>query len=307
MPTDALLRHRKLRLVQRRTLWCLTWFGAFCGALFLAAPAVWWFYCGESFLSLTERRPAEILVVEGWIGRDGVRAAATEFERGAYQYVVTSGGVSKSEGWAEGGWSYAEGARQELIRSGVPETKIIVAPAIDVDRQRTYESALAVWRKLQSLSIKPTSINVFTRGPHARRSRLVFAKVEGSGTKVGVISWSPSRNQAEPWWRGSNRAKDLLIETVGYLFEALFNSGRGPTVTLARGEISGGTSSLPTLGEVRHDLFVGNYRISSLKLNHCPDRSLTPILARSPVYREQTVCSKAQITRLRFLLSLKFS
>ena len=50
------------------------------------------------FLSLTERRPAEILVVEGWIGRDGVRAAATEFERGVYRYVVTSGGVSNPRG-----------------------------------------------------------------------------------------------------------------------------------------------------------------------------------------------------------------
>ena len=236
MPTDALLRPRRLRLVQRRTLWCLTWLGAFCVALFLAAPAVWWFYCGESFLSLTERRPAEILVVEGWIGRDGVRAAATEFERGVYRYVVTSGGVSESEGWTEGGWSYAEGAQQELIRSGVPEAKIIVAPAMDVERQRTYESALAVWRKLQSLSIKPKSINIFTLGPHARRSRLVFAKVEGSETRVGVMSWTPSCNQAGPWWRSSHRAKELLTETVGYLFEALLNSGRSPTATLARGD-----------------------------------------------------------------------
>jgi uncharacterized SAM-binding protein YcdF (DUF218 family) len=155
------------------------------------------------FLSLTERRPAEILVVEGWIGRDGVRAAATEFERGVYRYVITSGGVSESEGWTEGGWSYAEGAQQELIRSGVPEAKIIVAPAMDVERQRTYESALAVWRKLQSLSIKPKSINIFTLGPHARRSRLVFAKVEGSETRVGVISWTPSCNQAGPWCGGA--------------------------------------------------------------------------------------------------------
>ena len=84
------------------------------------------------------------------------------------------------------------------------------------------------WRKLQSLSIKPKSINIFTLGPHARRSRLVFAKVEGSETRVGVISWTPSCNQAGPWWRRSTRAKELLTETVGYLFEALLNSGRSP-------------------------------------------------------------------------------
>jgi hypothetical protein len=236
MPTDVLLRPSRLRLVQRRNLWCPTWLGAFCVALFLAAPAVWWFYCGESFLSLTERRPAEILVVEGWIGREGVRAAATEFERGAYRYVVTSGGVSKAEGWTEGGWSYAQGAQQELIRSGVPESKIIIAPAVDVERQRTYESALAVWRKLQSLSIMPKFVNIFTLGPHARRSRLVFAKAEVSKTKVGVISWTPSCDQGVPWWYRSKRAKDLLTETVGYLFEVLLSSGRGPTADPGTGK-----------------------------------------------------------------------
>jgi hypothetical protein len=38
------------------------------------------------------RLPAEILVVEGWIGRDGVRAPAAEFEQSGYQYVVATGG-----------------------------------------------------------------------------------------------------------------------------------------------------------------------------------------------------------------------
>jgi hypothetical protein len=56
---------------------------------------------------------------------------------------------------------------------------------------------------------------------------LVFAKVEGSETQVGVVSWVPSNYQASPWWRSSDRARDLIGETVGYLFEAFFNSGRG--------------------------------------------------------------------------------
>jgi uncharacterized SAM-binding protein YcdF (DUF218 family) len=212
--------------VQRRTLWFPTWLGAFWVALFLSAPGVWWCCYGEGFLSLTERQPAEVLVVEGWIGRDGVRAAATEFAQRGYRYVVASGGVTKDEGWQEGGWSYAEGAQHELIRSGIPETQIIVAPARNTERQRTFEAAVAVSRALQAKGVHANGVNVFTWGPHARRSRLVFAKVCPSDTKVGVISWVPPTDGAVPWWKSSDRAKELLTETAGYVFEAFFNSGR---------------------------------------------------------------------------------
>jgi uncharacterized SAM-binding protein YcdF (DUF218 family) len=217
---------RRFRLIERREIWCPTWFGSFCLALLFVVPAIWWCSHGESFLSLTERLPAEVLVVEGWIGRNGVRAAEVEFTQRAYQYVVPTGGVTGATSWEEPGWSYAEGTGRELIRLGVPKDRIVVAPAKDTETHRTYESAIAVRRALQIKGIEPKAINVFTLGPHARRSRLVFAKVEGPGTKVGVIAWTPSGDAAVPWWRSSARAKQLLSETIGYLFEALLNSGR---------------------------------------------------------------------------------
>jgi len=215
------------RLAQRRTFWCPTLFGCFCIVALLAIPLAWWFVCGESFLSLTRRLPAELLVVEGWIGRDGVRAAEVEFEQRGYQYVVATGGIASAKGWEAPGLSYAEATGRELIRLGVAKDRIIVAPAKGTETHRTYESAVAVWRALQTRGIQPKAINVFTLGPHARRSCLVFAKTEGPGTKVGVIAWTPSADEAVPWWRSSDRAKALLAETAGFLYEALLNSGRG--------------------------------------------------------------------------------
>jgi DUF218 domain-containing protein len=226
------LPHPRLRLIRRRAVWCPTWSGAICIALLLLIPLFWWFVSGELFLSMTQRlSPANVLVVEGWIGRDGVRAAATEFRQHGYEFIVATGGLTAAERWEKGGWSYAEGAQHELIRSGIPLDRIIVAPSRNTQSQRTYESAIAVWRALQANGIQPKSLNVFTFGPHARRSRLVFAKVEGPETRVGVVSWVPSDYQASPWWQSSDRARDLIGETVGYLFEALLNSGRGSNST----------------------------------------------------------------------------
>jgi hypothetical protein len=215
----------RLRLAQRRTVWCPTLVGTFCILTLLAIPTVWWFICGESFLSLTQRVPADVLVVEGWIGFDGLSAAEEEFEKRGYEYIVAAGGL-KSSLWQVGSSNYAEMAGRELLRLGIPKDKIIVAAARDTENQRTHESAVAVWRALQARGVHPKTLTVFTLGPHARRSRLVFAKVEGPGTQVGVLSWVPSDYKTMPWWRSSERAKELITETAGYVYEALLNSGR---------------------------------------------------------------------------------
>lgn len=69
-------------------------------------------------------------------------------------------------------------------------------------------------------------MNIFTLSVHSRRSRLVFSKAFPSETSVGVVSWIPSTYKLAPWWKSSDRASDLLKETVGYFFELLLNSGR---------------------------------------------------------------------------------
>jgi uncharacterized SAM-binding protein YcdF (DUF218 family) len=210
-------------------------------AALLVISAGWWLLCGESFLSLTQRSPADVLVVEGWIGRPGVRAAVAEFEQRGYQYIVATGGLTSGR-WEDISESYAEMASAEMIRSGVPKERIVVATAKSTESGRTFESAVAVWRSLRADGINPKHINVFTFGPHARRSRLVFAKVDGPGTDVGVIAWVPPGSTDLSWWRSSERAREMLAETTGYWYEVLFNSGR-----TSNSPVEGGSAVLKTL------------------------------------------------------------
>jgi uncharacterized SAM-binding protein YcdF (DUF218 family) len=231
-------RVARLRLAQRRTVWCPTWLGLFCIAVLLVIPAVWWWSCGESFLSVTRRLPAKVLVVEGWIGRTGIRAARAEFEEHGYQYIAPTGGLT-SGFWEDGLSNYAEMAARELIRLGVPTDKIVVSATTETESHRTFESAVAVRRVLEARGIRPTTLDVFTFGPHAMRSALVFTKVLGPKTNVGVVAWLPSIYKTEPWWRSSKRAKQFLEESVGYLYEVLLNSGRRSNDPAAEEQLAG--------------------------------------------------------------------
>jgi hypothetical protein len=216
--------HRRLRVFERRTVWCPTLFGSLLLVLALVTFGASWFVLGESFLTLNRRLPAEVLVVEGWIGYDGLRAAATEFRQHGYQYVVTTGGATDDR-WSDHRWNYAEMAERELVRSGIAAEKIIVAPSRDALNQRTYASAVAACEALQARDLHPDAFNVFTLGPHARRSRLVFAKASHL-EKVGAIGWVRPSDRTLSWWRSSERAKEFVAETVAYGYELLLNSGR---------------------------------------------------------------------------------
>jgi hypothetical protein len=200
------------------------WLLLFC---VVVVPATVWGWFGERFLSHTERLPADTLVVESWIQPDALHAAAAEFRSGGYRHLVITGGLTGSKG-TQRRKSYAALAQRELGDAGIAKDEIITAEMPDVDRQRTHAMAVAVQRALHAQNVHPAAVNIFTAGAHARRSRLVYAKVFGSEVKVGAISWTPTDRTANAaWWRSSERTLELVKETVGYLNELLFNSGRG--------------------------------------------------------------------------------
>ena len=68
-------------LWKRRNLWWPTWTGWIGIMALLVTPLLGWGLIGERFLSLTKRLDAEVLIVECWIGKDGLIAAVEEFKK----------------------------------------------------------------------------------------------------------------------------------------------------------------------------------------------------------------------------------
>lgn len=216
------------RFFKRRTLWWPTWPVWLFAVVVLGIPLALWASYGESFLAVTDRQPADVLVVEGWVGVEGILAAKAEFERGGYRFIVTSGGAIRPR-WNPEQWNYALEARKVLLRAGVAPHRALAAPARDVESQRTFIAAVAVRRVLETGVPQVKTVTVFTTRAHARRSRLVFSKALPADIPVGCIAWIPSYEGPGPWWTSSERTLDLLKETLGYVFEGLLSSGRALT------------------------------------------------------------------------------
>jgi hypothetical protein len=210
---------------RRRVVWLPTWLGLL---LFVAAsttPIVFWALEGEKILSANAEVPHDVLVVEGWIMDEPVQAAGKLFLSGGYRYAVAAGSYT-GEKWFKLRWSTAEEARKNLALTGVPADRIVLAQAPDVEAHRTYATAVTAKAALDARGIKPTAVTVYTLGAHGFRSRLVFQKVFGPGTPVGVITWKPPEVSTVRWWRDSDRAVDMMKETLGCVWEWAFDSGR---------------------------------------------------------------------------------
>jgi hypothetical protein len=218
-----------LHLFQRRNIWWPTWKGWLLLFFVFVAPVTIWAWLGEPYLTRNDAVVADTLVIESWIQADALHAAAAEYRSGGYRHLVITGGLTGSKGSLRRR-SYSSIATRELLDAGVAQAEIIAAETPDVENQRTYVMAVSVRRVLEERNVRPAAVNVFTAGAHARRSRLVYAKVFGPEVKVGVMAWTVwDRTASRPWWTSSERTLELIKETLGYSYELLFDSGRTAT------------------------------------------------------------------------------
>jgi hypothetical protein len=62
------------------------------------------------------------------------------------------------------------------------------------------------------------SINVLTEDAHARRTQMLFEKAFGSGVAVGIISIPDPDYDAKHWWRTSEGVREVLGESIAYIY-----------------------------------------------------------------------------------------
>ena len=76
---------------------------------------------------------------------------------------------------------------------------------------------MALERRLNKEGFNEASIDVVSLGVHARRSWFLFEKIFSS-VNVGVIAISPNEYDVSRWWLSSGGVRDVISESIAYLY-----------------------------------------------------------------------------------------
>ena len=209
----------RFHLFRRRQVWLPTLWG---WLILLAITGTACVLAGRHIYTLlapNDPAPrARILVVEGWMSEIELDQAVAVFRSGKYERIVTTGGPI--EDWVElrGSMTYAELAASYLIKHGLDATEVTAVSPPASAQDRTFLSAVKVrdWAAKQGLALE--ALDVFSRGVHSQRSRMLYRMAFGPNIDVGVLSALRQNYDERHWWRTTATAQSVLEETIGLLW-----------------------------------------------------------------------------------------
>jgi hypothetical protein len=201
--------------IQRTEIWLPTLQGWFVlGILLILGFAALgrWIY---PFMAVTRPLVAEVAVVEGWLPDDALKSLVEELK--SYRLVLTTGYPVPYGRYLSHYEDFAQVAADTLVVLGLPKEQVIAVPRSRVERNRTLLSALRIqdWLQVQNLEVQ--TINVYSYGPHARRSWLLFQRALHP-RQVGIVAVHPREYDIHQWWTTSNGTRSLLSEVIALLY-----------------------------------------------------------------------------------------
>lgn len=210
-------------IITRRERWALSWRGWLVILAFILLACFLFLKESYPFLAVTHPINADRLVVEGWVHEYAIKVAIGEFQSGKYESIYTTGGPVAGIGhYISDPFTNASVAAGRLRADGVSAEKVKMVPARVIDRDRTYGAALALKTWFLEHGIVAPRMNIVTEDLHARRTRLLFEKAFGNNISIGIIAVSNPDYDARHWWRYSAGVRDLLAETIAYVYARFF-------------------------------------------------------------------------------------
>jgi hypothetical protein len=169
-------------------------------------------------LAVTAPVKGEILIIEGWLPDYALEAAVARFQEGNYGFLITTGGPLARGSHLVEFDNFAEVSAATLRATGFDSKRLVVVPTPAVQKDRTYASSVAVkeWIEVNGMAIK--RVDVFTLGPHARRSWLLYEMTFQPQIEVGIIATQNRNYDAEYWWRYSSGIRTVLSEAIAYCY-----------------------------------------------------------------------------------------
>ncbi|MBN8473741.1 YdcF family protein [Sulfuritalea sp.] len=209
----------RISLFQRRQIWLPSAFGWLVLIAFAGAAALLAGFRAYPFLAPNDPVPgARLLVVEGWLASGEFDQAVEAYRKGRYDRVVTTGGPIDRFPELLGASNYADFAARYLKSQGLSGSEVIPVPTPASALDRTYQSAAALrdWADKPGSGI--VSLDVFSSGTHARRSRALYRMAFGPTIDIGVLAARPTEYDPEQWWQTSAGAKAVVGESIALIW-----------------------------------------------------------------------------------------
>ena len=170
------------------------------------------------FLAVSQPIKGEALIVEGWIDDLVLEGAITEFRRGNYQLLLTTGGPIGKGYYLAQYKTLAELAAATLVALKFPPERIVAIPTPPVKTDRTAASAKAVKEWISRSKINIRAVNVYSYDVHTRRSWLIFKTILEPEIKVGAIAHPAMDYDPKKWFNSSAGVRGIISETIAYLY-----------------------------------------------------------------------------------------
>ncbi len=209
---------KSLGLISYKPRWGLSIWG-WLGILLAIAFLFWLLlFRLEPFLAYSAPLDAEVLIVEGWIGDEGIMGAINEFERKPYKLMITAGSPFGRGEYLSEYRDFANLSKATMVTLGFDPDKIQPVPTPQVIRDRTLTSAGAVKEWLDLTKVDPQAVNVYTVDVHSRRTWLLYRQAFEPEIAVGIISHPPVDYDPDAWWASSEGFRKVFSEGIAYIY-----------------------------------------------------------------------------------------
>lgn len=212
----------RVSLLKKHTGWTTTWLGKLLALLILFFATIASILNIHPFLAANSPPKNGLLVIEGWLPDYAINQALEIYRTGNYETIVTTGVQIETGSFLIKWKSYSEMTTERLIGMKVAPSDIITVVGYELQRDRTYASAMAMKEQLIADGISQTNIHVVSLGPHGRRSQLLFRKALGRNYSVGITSLEDQSYEAKRWWTSSNGFRTVVSELIAYLYAKIF-------------------------------------------------------------------------------------
>ncbi|MCF8380751.1 MAG: hypothetical protein K9H49_14350 [Bacteroidales bacterium] len=212
----------KIRLVKQRVCYRLTFSG---WVLIIGLNSLLVFFTLKyisTFLVVNKPLTTEILVVDGLLPGYAYDSIVKLIKKEDYKYLITTGVDVDYTFNSNEQFNIADFSYKILNTKKIENCQLLSAPAHFIDRDRTYSSAVALREWFITQRIFPGKINVVSFSCHSRRTWVLYRKAFNDFAEVGIISVKDQSYDYARWYYYSRGVRQVLSETIGYVYSIIF-------------------------------------------------------------------------------------